>query len=484
MEPMVRVADLIERAELLRPRARVVVGVSGGADSLCLLLLLQQFGFQAVAAHFDHGWRKTSWAEAEFVLRVAARLGLPGVAERALSSAPPGSGAEERARQARYAFLARAAAEHSAEAVAVGHTADDQVETVLMHWIRGAGPEGLRGMAPASDWPFPPGPETARPPRLIRPLLVLRRSETEALCRAFGEVPRRDPSNLDRRFFRNRLRHDVLPLLESLNPGFRQGLLRSAQVMDGVASYLGQQAEAWLDRHAAPAGRGALELPRGDLGSMPAALSRSVLRAALRRLAPDLRDIGFDGIERLRSAAASPQDRATVWMPGGVEARIERDRIWLRRPGASLQYRWFPQLPAGVSSIKLPVPGTVELENGWRVSARRARGQAPDPRSIPKNRLLVWVDSRSLAGNLIVRPPRPRERMRPLGMRGHARVSEILAGEHVPAPARVRWPVLVSGDSIVWLVAVRLGHDARLTPDTRRSLILEVHPATEGSGLC
>src|ERR1044071_5823564 len=222
----------------------IIVGVSGGPDSLCLMSVLRKAGYHAIVAHFNHKLRPDSDADANIVEQTAARLNLASVIEsgdvRAYSDAEKLS-IEEAARILRYRFLMRQAHRLNAQAVAVGHTADDQVETVLMHFIRGAGLAGLKGMNYRTvihmfDPEIP----------VVRPLLDTWREETIVYCAANGFRPRHDPSNASLDFFRNRLRHLLIPTLESYNPRFREVVWRTSRSLAGDYEILSEVLdEAW-----------------------------------------------------------------------------------------------------------------------------------------------------------------------------------------------------------------------------------------------
>ncbi|MBV8083914.1 MAG: tRNA lysidine(34) synthetase TilS, partial [Chloroflexi bacterium] len=198
-----------------------VVAVSGGADSVALLLALHELAAPLVVAHLDHGLRVESAADASFVQALADRVGLECVVERRDVGAYRRDrrlGVEAAAREVRHAFLRQVAAGHGASAIFLAHTADDHVETFLLRLIRGAGVAGLSGMRPKDGL-------------LCRPMLGVWRREVEAFVRERGQEWCEDASNRDRRFLRNRVRHELLPLLESMNPGVRQVLLRTAATM-------------------------------------------------------------------------------------------------------------------------------------------------------------------------------------------------------------------------------------------------------------
>jgi len=271
-----KVRQYAERYDLFRPGELVVVAVSGGPDSLCLLHLLHglapALGLQLHVAHLNHGLRgEDADADARFVAGFAAALGLPctiGQADvRALADAP-GISLEEAARQARYRFLSETARAVGARTIAVGHNADDQAETVLMHFLRGSGLAGLRGMAPKTAlgeyWlggiasrQTPPLAMTSGGADfwLIRPLLAIPRRAIEAYCAEHGLAPRFDRSNADTTFFRNRLRHELLPILEQYNPAIRAILAHTAEALAGDHQIVRAEVEAawgrvWLPQAA------------------------------------------------------------------------------------------------------------------------------------------------------------------------------------------------------------------------------------------
>lgn len=216
----------------LPPHAAAVIGVSGGPDSLCLLDLARQIStLDIIVAHFNHKLRPEADREAEIVRQVAEQIGLPFVTDSAdvqVYASENRLSLEEAARLLRYRFLFAQARIQHAGLVAVGHTADDQVETILMHFLRGAGLAGLKGMAGRAC----PN-EFDREIPLVRPILHLWRRETESYCHEHNLHPINDPSNTDETYFRNRLRHNLIPELENYNPRFKNVLLRTAEALAG-----------------------------------------------------------------------------------------------------------------------------------------------------------------------------------------------------------------------------------------------------------
>ncbi len=260
------------RVQLAVPQdvtAPVVVGCSGGADSLALLALAVDDGLAPVAVHVDHGLRPGSERAADVVADAAARLGAGFDARRVTVAA--GANLEARAREARYDALEAARVTHGASAVLVAHTADDQAETVLLNLLRGSGSAGLAGMP-------------ARRGRLVRPLLGARRADVRAECARRRLVPWEDPSNDDLSFRRNWIRHEVLPLLEQgAGRDLTPLLTRQADVLRAESDFLDALARAAWPGEGEPRGR--------DLAALPDPLARRAVRCWLGPPPPALDEV-------------------------------------------------------------------------------------------------------------------------------------------------------------------------------------------------
>lgn len=290
----------IQRDTLLPEQSVVVVACSGGADSLALLHALRtlcaatKISFPAVTlhvAHLDHGLRGAAGAaDAAFVREVASAWGLPytiGVVAAATRNGWRGS-VEAAAREARYHFLRGVATAIGAERIALGHTADDQAETVLMHFLRGSGLDGLAGMRPRAGG-------------LVRPLLSLRRADTVAYCAALGLTPREDATNNDPRYTRNRIRHELLPQLETYQPQIRATLARNAPLIAHDLDYITAGVDEAWSQVVMEASAQSVTLDRAGLRCLHAALRSRVLRRAILAVGsakPDAH-LNADSIQRL-----------------------------------------------------------------------------------------------------------------------------------------------------------------------------------------
>ncbi len=459
-----------------------MVGVSGGADSLCLLDILYRSGYPLVAAHFDHHLRPTSKHDAEVVRSEANRRNLPfvlGSGEVADWASEHKTSLEDAARSCRYQFLFQQARQLDAQAVVVGHTADDQVETILMHLIRGSGLTGLTGIDFRSlthGW-------DARIP-LVRPLLDTWREETVNYCQEQGLPYVTDETNSSPVFFRNRVRLKLIPILETYNPQVKSAIWRMSKALSGDKQLLNQVVQAaW---QTALAGQGASYI-RLDLGFMMAqseAMQRALLRRAVQALRPSLADIGFMDIERaVDFLHQPPRSRRIDWLQGlwlEVEAHPEgQDFLLLYEESRAIDLlpsRLYPQIPAGVV-LTLPVlgkdyTGEVHLPDGWLLTAELVEGADPAKADLysPAD---AWLDAGSATAPLTVRRANPGERFKPLGMAGHSlKLSDFWINQKIPRGLRAGWPLVCCGDEIAWVTLLRPAESFRLTPATRLAVHL------------
>lgn len=477
-----RIADFATHACQLNRREPVLVGVSGGADSLCLLDALSRTGFTLIAAHFDHRLRPDSERDAQQVAERAAQLGLPfaaGEEDVAAYARTRQLSIEEAARTLRYRFLFEQARQRRAQAVAVGHTADDQVETVLMHFLRGAGLDGLKGMLPRtrlSEW------DADLP--LVRPLLEVWREETEAYCQGRGLQPVYDPTNLDPFFFRNRIRHQLIPALEKFNPRFRERIVRTARALAADLDVLRALTDAAWAECLLHLESGRLALARPTFLRHPPGIQRRLLRRALFTLQPGRRDVGFDAVERGIAFLQTGQLGQTCELLGGATVHLEEGRFWLVAPGIALPLDEWPQMP-DKAPLLLDAPGRVALSAGWRLEAEWLPvGQQTPSVPMHEDPNHAWLDGERLALPLRVRARRPGDRFAPFGMDGHSlKLSDFLINVKMPRRARDGWPLVCSGEQIVWVPGYRPGHAFRVTPATRRILRLRLVRDAQGDRL-
>lgn len=448
------------------PADRLLLGFSGGVDSLALLHALRAANQAVLAAHLDHGLRPSSAQQARQAGELARSLGAGFITRRedvGAYAAEHKLSIEETARKRRYAFLFEAAAAEGAAAVLSAHQADDQAETVLMHLLRGAGPAGLRSMQPR--WLPNPWSETIP---LLRPLLGVPRAELEAYCLAHDLTPIEDESNADTRFFRNRVRHELLPPLEAAAPGAARRLIQTADLLAAEQAVLDALSQAAWQRSLAARGAEYLRLSRAALRGEPLALQRSLLRRAWSELgAPG--ELSFETVQASLELATGPSSVGRLDWPGALQLWLEGDALWLAAPEADLPLEW-PQAEA--QPQPLPVPAALDLPAGWRLQA----GWAAAPAGwAAADGLQAWLDADTLPGPLTVRRPQPGDRFQPMGLEGgHQKLSDFFINAKLPQRARAAWPLVCSGEAIVWVAGYRTAHPVRLQAASQRVLHLQL----------
>jgi tRNA(Ile)-lysidine synthase len=429
---------------------RVVVAVSGGADSTALLWALARLAddwrLALHGVHVHHGLRPDADRDADAACALGARLGIPVDVVRV--QVDRRGSLQAAAREARYAALHAYADRLGAPRIAVGHTADDQAETVLLRLLEGTGLRGLAGIPPVRG-------------RIIRPLLEIRRARLRQALREVGLGWVEDPTNTDLRFARNRIRHVVLPALAAGWPGgdLVERLLEVARRARAVVDRVEAMAQAELAR-AVLAPDGALLLARRRLRTLPGAVAFEVLRQAMRRAGvPCLRAWAYRALARLLADPCPPRPLRVG------SALLEASDLVIRVAAAPTR----PLVPRD-----LAVPGSVPLpELGLVLEARRlsAAGYA-----IPRDPWCVAFDAERLPGALRVRGRRPGDRFQPFGAPRASRLKRLLANARLPRWERARWPLVEAGGTLVWIAGLRRGAVAPVDGASREVVELRLRP--------
>jgi len=453
----------IRKHQMLSPGDLCLVAVSGGPDSMALAHLLwrlrEDFGVRLALAHFNHGLRPAASQDEQVVVGFAKRLQLPLFLDRANGLERNKAGLEEAARQARYSFLERTRESVEAGRIALGHTADDQVETVLMNLFRGAGARGLGGMLPVRDDVF------------IRPLLDVRREQVDQYCRDEGLEPALDETNLDPRFTRNWLRLRLFPLLDDRFAGWRRALLRSArlaaQESQVLAEWVTEREEECIlarDDHS-------LTLSKSSLTRMVPALRGALLRDCLAQVAGGPKDIGEAAVDaswalaNSRSAYGIREVRKGLW----IEKEYDHLRIF-RSQGecADLDVPTWQEVP-------LPVPGRAFVpELGLTISAFERRGgqKGNDLCGVAKS-VMASLDLSCVGGRLVVRPWHAGDRFCPSGVKGHKKLQDFFVDRKVSRKKRGRIPIVADEEGrIVWIVGYAVDERVMVRTETKDVVVL------------
>ena len=457
-----RVRNFIGEHDLIRSGGRVLVGVSGGPDSTALMLLLaslrRSLNFELEAAHFDHRLRgrRAAASEERFVRELASRLDVPlhtGAGDVKSRSKSKRESVEEAARELRYRFLASTAAKAGCQIVAVGHTLDDQAETVLMHLLRGSGLRGLAAMAPRSTWPL--RGQTGL--RLARPLLKLTHDETEKACIDAGLAPVDDPSNRSDAHMRARIRRDLMPLLRSFNPKIGDALARLASAAADDVALLESLAKSLL---ISGSSADTVRIDRKRLTEAPAAIQRHAVRLAVAQVLGDARNLSHQHVRNVLRLAAGPTGAGTSLIRG---LRIDAKRSYVEFSTRPKEKR----LSLGSGQLPLQVPGKGNL-GIWTFETRLLKRRPTGVKSASPFK--VVLDADQCGEKLRVRRRRNGDRFQPLGMRGAKKLQDFFVDAYVPRDERDNIPLVVSEYGIVWVVGQRPAEWAKVTKDTKRYL--------------
>ncbi len=444
-----------------------VVGVSGGPDSICLLHLLCHLGYHLVAVHVNHQLRTEAAREAQAVEKFARDLGIECISGTidVISYANDMSlSVEEAARALRYKFLFAQAEQTDASAVLVAHNADDQVETLLLHFLRGSGLSGLRGM----EYRTLPNPWNARIP-LIRPLLSIWREEIMSYLAEYGLAYNSDQSNDDPIYLRNKVRHELIPYLEKYNPRIRHNLLQMSQINKDDYAVIQQQVDAVWETGRVRQGPGYIAFNLPLFQRLSHSLQRYYLRKAIAYHLPSLRDIDFDSIERGIRFLCAGSARGQSDLIAGLRLLKEGDLFWLASWQADLPGSDYPSIAAGKAQVII-IPSHAGLNDDWILiaSVETNTKEALDQCSANADPFQAWLDLDALELPLVLRSRKPGERFHPLGMNGHSlKVSDLMVNLKMPKRVRASWPLVCSGENIVWIPGYRQGHLGRVQSGSR-----------------
>ncbi|NWG15538.1 MAG: tRNA lysidine(34) synthetase TilS [Chloroflexi bacterium] len=437
------VLRVIRQQRLIPPGCTVVVGISGGADSLAQLHILRELAprcrFRLHAATLDHHLRgEAGAADVRFVQDIARLWDIPlttGHADVLALARRNGLSIEAAARQARYDFLAQTARAVGADRVAVAHHADDQAETVLMHLLRGAGLAGLSGMAARA--PLPGHPDLT----LIRPLLTITRAEIEDYCRRHDLHPRQDTTNQDVTYLRNAIRLQTLPHLERLNPGIRRALVQLADIAAAEDDLLTGQVRQTVSQGGVSVEDGRVNIERRRFAALHPALQRRLLAWAVEQAAGSRLDIAYIHIVQAVEVARRGRLGALALLPDGWRLRVDYEMLVIERADAPLPTRQpMPLLETG-SQITVTIPGETALPGGWRLIA----GQLPHE----SGKRLVVPDG----APVLLRSRRPGDRFAPPGLGGHTqKLSRWMVNRKIPEHLRDRLPLLVVNGQIAAVI--------------------------------
>jgi tRNA(Ile)-lysidine synthase len=454
---LAHVKDTIRKYRLLKRGDRVVVAVSGGPDSVCLLNMLsalKEFELDLHIAHLDHMFRgKESEADARFVKGLAKKLGIPAAIEAIDVPAfcrERGLSAQAGAREVRYGFLARVAEQTGAGCIATGHTATDQAETFLMRMLRGAGVSGLSAIPPKRD-------------NIIRPLIETTRDEVMDHLRANGIEFVTDSSNRKTVYTRNRIRMNVLPVLRHFNPRIVETLAHEAALLrdenEAIEAHLATLAKDLFMRE-----DGVLSIQRPGLITLPIGFQRRMFRHAVDLIGEETPALSMVQIDEALAFMAAARTGRALRLPSGLRIEREYDRFILSASEGSGRFAYTLAVPGATAVSDLGIRVEIVLE-----------GRPEQASEIKNYRWQALFDYDKMKPVLTLRSRKPGDRFHPAGMGGRSKkLQDYLVDMKVPRRRRDTVPLLCSGDDILWVVGYRTDERFIVNSRTKRVLIVRV----------
>lgn len=464
---------------------RLVVAVSGGADSLALLTSLNclrdELDLHLHGAHLDHGLRADSArADAQFVKATFRKLEIDLTCEQADVATfreDNRLSLEEAARNVRYAFLGRIASDVNADAILLGHTADDQAETILMNIIRGTGLTGLRGMECTSLRSF-----MGRNFIVARPLLKTRRSDTLEYCNALNLYPRDDESNQSLEMTRNRIRLEVLPLLEKHNPAIRDSLIRLSRRASEELAYIDNElSKVW--NAATNESSNSIGIVIDVFRQLPAAIQSHLIRRSVATVKGNLYDIKQANVDDMVRLMGGPAGRS-LNLPGGFHFVVEYGEAKIYPDGSELC-----PLPPLMGETRLQIPGET-LIHGWQIVANVVHLDQKNPKIPLPNRaeeiqlnvnpsFRANLNTNLSVTELVTRPRKPGDRFQPSGMSTSKKLQDFMVDSKIPRSWRDKVPLVCSPKGIAWIVGWRIADWARVPDKENTCIQLDFTPARQ-----
>lgn len=464
-----RTHRFIIQHQMIQPKETVLVGVSGGVDSLALLYALHtlrhQLGCQLHIAHLDHGFREDSEADATYVVEHADRLGIPISRDR--TDVPQlmrdqKLSAEAAARYARYQFYESVSERNGATKIALGHHRGDQAETVLMNLLRGAGTPGLKGILPVRSRKF------------IRPLLDFSRKEIETFVAQLGFKPRRDTTNYQHNHLRNRVRLELIPTLErAYNSNIQNTLNQTANLLQTESDYLETLThEAFRACRTESCAPDTVVLDRCLFQTHHLALRRRILRLAIAEVFGAVRDLYFNHFESMLNLIDGEASNTILNLPHGGTFRRTYNRILIQKSTEELAPFEYEVAVPGRTILPL-------LDAELMATVVESPTNDGTTGSFPDGKFQAAFDLDRLQPPLKLRQRRDGDRFQPFGMQGTKKLKNLLIDAKVPRQERGQVPVLMNRNEVIWVVGHRTSELAKIRTETKRRLYLSYSPSTQ-----
>lgn len=457
---MDRVLEYMKKFNMVESGDKIVVGVSGGADSLALLHILNKikddFSLELAVAHVHHGLRgEDADKDAKFVEGICRDWQIPFYIKKAdvrKLASKWGLSEEEAGRKVRYDFFEQILKEIKGQKIALAHHRDDQAETILYNLIRGTGLKGLQGMKPVREG------------KIIRPLLQVSRQQIEAYCRENNLEYRIDLTNEENIYTRNRIRNVLIPYIqENFNPNFSENLVRMGDIIreeeEFLSHYSNQLFQKW-----AKALDGEVRIPIDFFISNPKAISRRVIRLAIEKLVESMADISFIHTEEVLNIALYSSTGSMVDLPKNLKAKKDYEAIVIFDDRKSRDIPSF-QYP-------IAIPGKLYIKE---LDMEIVCQQVEKPDVLRKGIWCIYIDRDRIQGELVVRNRRDGDRFQPFGMKGTKKLKDYFIDRKIPREERGAIPLVVDDRNIIWVVGHQINDQYKVTQNTKNVLQFKIN---------
>jgi len=463
-----KVRDTIKKYRMIERGDVIIVAVSGGPDSVALLKVLDIFSHKymltLITAHLNHGLRgEESNRDEEFVRKLSGSMGIefeckyvdiPSLRQE------KGRSTEEIAREERYQFLAEVARKHRARKIALGHHLDDQTETVLMNFIRGSGMEGLKGILPVREGMY------------IRPLIATTRGDILDFLERKGIQFMMDSSNAHDLYFRNRIRHHLIPeLREHYNPKIEESLAHMAEIIRLEDEYIKTVLKEVLSKWMVDGGKEEIRINIPEFLMLHEAIQNRAIKTLLQRFSLLKGGIGYLHVNAVTDLLCSGRPHGRLHLPFNIEVRRESDLLIIsrrKRPEGRVG-----EADIGQFSYDVTIPGRVEILELDMTMAFDIVDKPPHSIHF-KGEKVAYMDLEAIKFPLVVRNLRPGDRIQPLGMEGTKKLKCYFIDEKISPCERKKIPLLVNGQSVLWIGGMRLSERVKITDKTKRMVKVEI----------
>lgn len=459
----------IRKYGMLSEGEMILIGVSGGSDSVLLLYLLnhlkEKYHLSLHIAHLNHGFRKEAGKEAKFVKNMAKGFGIPVTSKMIdvpFYAKKKRLSKQEAAREVRYSFLKNVANKIGADKIALGHTADDQAETFLMRMIRGAGSKGMGGMSPCYKFAVPSSQFA-----IIRPLIEIGRKEIINYLKKERIPFIEDPSNISSIYLRNRIRNELIPYIEKrYNPQIKKIFVHSAQILREEDSFLEDYSKRILPEFVTLREKGKTEISLNPFLNLEKTIQRRLIRIAIEEIIGSLKGYSMHHINEVIDSIASGQTGKRINLPKGVVVQKDYDILSISLKGSGVRGQ-----RSGIRSYDINIPGTTSIPEFCLIL--NAEIKEP-PFESGNGKIQSAFDLEKISDKIKIRKRKDGDFFFPIGMGGKSKkLKTYFIDEKIRRDEREKIPLLVSGGNILWVIGHRQDDRYKVSEETKKALLVK-----------